>query len=208
MNLRILGAGGHAKVALEAWRSSGGRVLALYDDDTALIGGDVLGVPVEGPIKTALALAEPLHIAIGDNRMRERLAGAVADELCPAVHHASANVSPSAAIGPGALVCSGAVIQAAATIGRHVIVNSQALIEHDVDVGDFCHIAPGVRLGGSARIGARALVGIGAVILPGLSVGEGAIVGAGAVVIRDVPPSAVVVGNPARPIDPGRRQMS
>ena len=43
-----------------------------------------------------------------------------------------------------------------------------------------------------------ASIGAGAVILPGLTVGEEAMVGAGAVVVADVPPGAVVAGNPAR----------
>jgi len=37
-----------------------------------------------------------------------------------------------------------------------------------------------------------------ATILPGLTIGERAMVGAGAVVTRDVPPLAIVTGNPAR----------
>lgn len=41
-------------------------------------------------------------------------------------------------------------------------------------------------------------IGHGAVVLPGVSVGNGAAVGAGAIVTKDVPPFAVVVGNPAR----------
>ena len=43
-----------------------------------------------------------------------------------------------------------------------------------------------------------ASIGAGAVILPGLVIGEKAMVGAGAVVTRDVPPRALVLGNPAR----------
>ncbi len=39
-----------------------------------------------------------------------------------------------------------------------------------------------------------------AVILPGVTVGEGAVVAAGAIVTKDVPPLAVVGGNPARVI--------
>jgi acetyltransferase-like isoleucine patch superfamily enzyme len=41
-------------------------------------------------------------------------------------------------------------------------------------------------------------IGVGAIILPGVTIGRGAQVGAGAVVTRDVPPFAVVAGNPAR----------
>ncbi len=41
-------------------------------------------------------------------------------------------------------------------------------------------------------------IGVGAILLPGVTVGRGAQVGAGAVVTRDVPPYAVVAGNPAR----------
>ncbi len=35
-------------------------------------------------------------------------------------------------------------------------------------------------------------------ILPGITIGEGAVVAAGSVVTKDVPPLAVVGGNPAR----------
>ena len=45
-----------------------------------------------------------------------------------------------------------------------------------------------------------ASIGSNATILCGVEVGAGATVGAGAVVTRDVPPGAVVAGNPARVI--------
>jgi len=41
-------------------------------------------------------------------------------------------------------------------------------------------------------------IGHGAIILPGVKLGNGAAVGAGAVVTKDVPPFAIVVGNPGR----------
>ena len=43
-----------------------------------------------------------------------------------------------------------------------------------------------------------ASIGSGATILCNVTIGERAIVGAGAVVTRDVPPGAIVAGNPAR----------
>jgi acetyltransferase-like isoleucine patch superfamily enzyme len=45
-----------------------------------------------------------------------------------------------------------------------------------------------------------ASIGSGATLLCGVTVGENALVGAGSVVTKDVPPGAVVAGNPARPV--------
>jgi acetyltransferase-like isoleucine patch superfamily enzyme len=43
-----------------------------------------------------------------------------------------------------------------------------------------------------------ASIGSGATILSKITIGENAIVGAGAVVTKDIPPSTIVAGNPAR----------
>ena len=49
------------------------------------------------------------------------------------------------------------------------------------------------------KIGNDVWLGHNSIIMPGVnSVGDGAVVAAGAVVNKDVPPYAVVVGNPAR----------
>ena len=47
-------------------------------------------------------------------------------------------------------------------------------------------------------IGRGATIGANATIVCGHSIGEWALIGAGAVITRDVPPYALVVGNPAR----------
>jgi virginiamycin A acetyltransferase len=51
---------------------------------------------------------------------------------------------------------------------------------------------------GDTVIGNDVWIGRDAVIMPGVSIGDGAIVGSHAVVAKDVPPYAVVVGNPGR----------
>jgi len=48
------------------------------------------------------------------------------------------------------------------------------------------------------KIGKNVWIGSGAVIMPGVNIGDNSVVGAGAVVDRDVEPSTVVVGIPAR----------
>jgi virginiamycin A acetyltransferase len=51
---------------------------------------------------------------------------------------------------------------------------------------------------GNTIIGNDVWIGREAVIMPGVQVGHGAIIGTRAVVAKDVPPYAVVVGNPGR----------
>jgi acetyltransferase-like isoleucine patch superfamily enzyme len=51
---------------------------------------------------------------------------------------------------------------------------------------------------GPAVIGNDVWIGHGATLLYGVSIGSGAVVAAGSVVARDVPPYAIVAGNPAR----------
>jgi acetyltransferase-like isoleucine patch superfamily enzyme len=88
-------------------------------------------------------------------------------------------------------------------------------------IGSFCSIAEGVTIltGGGrgmdtaalfpldfarcyrstrdTRVGSDVWIGTGAMILGGVEIGDGAVVAAGAVVVEDVPPFAVVAGNPA-----------
>ncbi|MFZ5775279.1 MAG: CatB-related O-acetyltransferase [Thermodesulfobacteriota bacterium] len=51
---------------------------------------------------------------------------------------------------------------------------------------------------GDVVIGNDVWIGREALILSGVTIGDGAVIGAGAVVSREVPPYAVVAGNPAR----------
>lgn len=50
----------------------------------------------------------------------------------------------------------------------------------------------------AVTIGHDVWIGHGAVVLAGRSIGTGAVVAAGAIVTKDVPPYAIVAGNPAR----------
>ena len=56
-------------------------------------------------------------------------------------------------------------------------------------------------MSGACHLEPACYVGAGALLRQRVRVGTGALVGMGAVVLRDVPPSATVIGNPARPLE-------
>ncbi len=112
-------------------------------------------------------------------------------------------------VGRGSLVENDTTIGARTKIQADAYVTAYSTLEEDVFIAP-CVVTTNdnfmgrtekrhaLRKGPTIRRGAR--VGGGAVLLPGIEVGEEAFVGAGAVVLRDVPPRALVVGNPARQI--------
>lgn len=84
-----------------------------------------------------------------------------------------------------------------ATNGR-VTLHDHAYVAHEVVIADRTAAVPApTEPGADLTIGDTAWIGARAILLSGCTIGEGAIVGAGAVVTEDVPPYAIVAGNPA-----------
>ena len=196
----MFGAGGHAKVVVSTLVVAGYYVVeGLFDDDPRKQGLQVLSVPVLGTIARAQELPPAKGVlAIGDNRVRAKLAANLAGWEWLMVVHPWAYVDPTAALGPGTVVFAGAVVQPEARLGAHAIVNTGAKVDHDCLVGDYVHLAPGVNLAGNVCVEEGALVGVGASVLPGVCIGAWSVVGAGSVVREDVPAGVKVVGVPAR----------
>jgi maltose O-acetyltransferase len=87
------------------------------------------------------------------------------------------------------------------SIGRKVVINDGVLLltgSHDVNDPDFRLVTRPIIIHDYVWIATKAT------ILPGVTIGQGAVVGAGAVVSIDIPPYAIVVGNPATRLNKSR----
>lgn len=117
------------------------------------------------------------------------------------------------AIGRGVYIGKHVNIEANCEIGDYCLIANRVAIlgRHDHDfsvVGTPVRFAPWVGVLPEshpyrcerAEIGDDVWIGFGSIVLTGVSIGTGAIVAAGSVVTRDVPPYAIVAGNPARVI--------
>jgi len=95
-------------------------------------------------------------------------------------------------------VCEGVTIEDEAFVGHGVMFINDRYPRAASDSGGLQTEADWEVVPTVVRKGAS--IGSNATVLCGVTIGEGAIVGAGSVVTRDVPPRAVVAGNPAKAI--------
>lgn len=198
----LLGAGGHARVVLDALLAAGLNVNGVVDPSLAGTNDYWRGVPVLGNDQDLLELPpHDIELVNGIGSIPgQTLRKEVFRKFTSAGFNFRTVIHPSAIIGsevklmPGAQLMAGAIVQADSLIGENTIVNTGARVDHDCSVGSDVHIAPGAVVSGGVQIGVDTHIGTGASIIQGIILGKNVLVGAGTAVVRDVPDGARIVG--------------
>ncbi len=202
----VFGAGGHAKVVIDAIEKQNQATLVfLGDDSKQLWGRDFFNYPVIGGREEVLNRVKALEvsagaIAIGNNQIRKDIASWLKHNKVKliTVIHPFAQISRGASLGAGTVVFAGAIVNADSVIGENAIINTGATIDHDCVIGDFVHVSPGTNLCGGVQVGDGSFIGAGSVVIPGVKIGKNVVIGAGSTVINDIEDDMRVVGSPAR----------
>lgn len=204
--LYIVGAGGFGR-EVYGWLQDEGSLLSEYvfvgflDDDDDVLSGFELGHGVVGPI-TGVELSEDdfFICGIGSVEWKKKLCQPMIDggaHFLPLVHP-TALIGRNVRLGPGVVVCPRVTLTCDIQVGAMTMINCHSTAGHDVTIGTWCTISAHCDLTGETVVEDEVFLGSGVRVIPSKKVGRGATVGAGSVVIRDVPPSCRVFGNPAR----------
>lgn len=211
--IAIYGGGGFSREV--AWlvqscnRNQAVYEVACFIDDNPQLQGQVLNqIPVLSfdEVKEKYTYLKVIG-AIGNPKIRQIVMEKVANAGfgTETIIHPNVEYSQWVEFGKGTIICAGNILTANIVLGEHVHINLDCTIGHDVIMGDYTTLAPGVHVSGWVHLGKRVYVGTGAVIINGtrdnpLILGDDVIVGAGACVTKSVKPGMTVVGVPAKPL--------
>ena len=208
-NILIIGSSGHAKVVIDIIeKESKYQILGLLSRDQAagekVFDYEILGKQEELGTLLKEHTVNGIFVAVGDNFMRSKVSNFLAEnhpqlEIISTIHP-SAIIGRDVNIGKGTVIMAGAVINPSSSIGDFCIINTNASLDHDCIMGDFSSLAPGVITGGDCQIGEYSAIGIGATLLHGIQIGKETVIGATSLVNKNIPPSNIAYGIPAKVI--------
>lgn len=216
--LLIIGGGNGAVQILDALaRLPHQRAVGILDDNAALHGKRVAGVPVLGgiDIERAVDLAaagefDAAVISISTSiparaRIFEQWKGrglAFANVI-----HPSSVVGMNVAWGEGNVVMAFCHFGACATVGDNNFLSAWCSIEHHCTLGSHCSFGPAVVTSSRVQIGDRVRFGTGIQIEPGIRIGADSVIASGLALTQHVPANSLLkahVGYSVRPRSGGR----
>lgn len=184
------------------------EVTCFIDDDTSKQGTFSNNIPVMSLESAYEQFPEAVVVGgVGDPRTRQLLMekAETAGFDFTTIIHPGVERSQWIEVGTGTVICAGNILTTNIILGKHVQINLDCTIGHDVVMGNYTTLAPGVHVSGWVHFGKRVYVGTGAVIINGteekpITIGDDAVIGAGACVTRSIPSGETWGGGTGQPL--------
>lgn len=182
------------------------EVVAFADDNVETQGTIINEIPVMSLAAARQQFPEAcMAVGVGNPGVRQRMVekAAAAGFSFATLIHPRVEMSQWVTVGEGSVICAGNILTVNINLRKQVQINLDCTIGHDVEMGEYTTLTPGVHVSGWVHFGKRVYVGTGAVIINGtkdapLIIGDDAVIAAGACVIHPVPAGATVAGVPAK----------
>lgn len=174
----VIGAGGHARVLLDALKLNKVNVIGVTDAQPSDVDKSKSKVPVIGKDEAVLSYS-PQKVLLVNGLGSITVSPKRAEIFKHFKHlgyrfvnviHPSAVIAKDVQLGEGIQIMAGSVIQTGCKIGNNTIINTRVSIDHDCDIGSHVHIAPGAVLSGGVSIGEGCHLGPCSVVIQGISI--------------------------------------
>ncbi|MBK8048117.1 MAG: bifunctional N-acetylglucosamine-1-phosphate uridyltransferase/glucosamine-1-phosphate acetyltransferase [Anaerolineales bacterium] len=196
--LLIIGGGNGAIQIIDALQGvRHQRAVAVIDDNRAIHGKRIAGVPVLGAIdlswavdQHAAGLFDAAVISISTSiPFRERIFDEWKSRGIPFANviHPSAVVGMNVTWGEGNVVMALCHFGACATVGDNNFLSAYCSIEHHCVLGNHCSFGPSVVTSSRVRFGDRVRCGTGIYIEPGVTIGADSIIASGLAIWQNIP---------------------
>jgi sugar O-acyltransferase (sialic acid O-acetyltransferase NeuD family) len=201
--LLIVGGGNGAVQILDALaRLPAQRAIGILDDNGALHGKQVAGIPVLGAIDVeraadmiaagqfdaaviSISTSIPARARIFEQWKSRGIAFAN-------VIHPSCVVGINVGWGEGNVAMALCHFGACATIGDNNFLSAYCSIEHHCTLGSHCSFGPAVVTSSRVQIGDRVRFGTGIQIEPGIQIGSGSVIASGLAINQHIPPQSLL----------------
>lgn len=178
------------------------RAVAIVDDNTALVGRTIDGVPVVGSIAAneIVAMVERCEVdkAVISISTLIPLRARLYEQLHARgvsfanIIHPSAVIGANVSLGEGNVIMAFCHIGACATLGNNNFLSAYCSIEHHGVLGSHCSFGPAVVTSSRVQFGDRVRCGTGIFLEPKLSIGNDAIIGSGCIIREDIPEATIL----------------
>lgn len=178
------------------------NILGFMDEDMSKVGGELCGLPILGTdyLYTNKINGLCMVIAVSSPEAKAKISKKLKsyDIEFPNFIAPSSWISKGVKLGQGILIYPDSSIDFETEIDDFVTINAGCSVGHNVTIGQFSTLAPGVNLAGFTKIEQSADLGIGCCSIQRIKIGKHSVIGGQAMLIKDVEPGRTVAGVPAK----------